>query len=118
MAAAASYVELHAHSAFSFLDGASTPTELAAAAAELGYPAFALTDHDGGWGSMEWVHACKGFGVRGITGTELTVRAGPAGPVTDLESSLGVRYVQLTIIVEDATGYRYLWRLITAPHCH
>ena len=68
------YVELHAHSAFSFLDGASTPTELAAAAAALGYPALALTDHDGVWGSMEFAHACKGLGVRPITGAELTVR--------------------------------------------
>src|SRR6266536_2222059 len=41
------YVELHAHSAYSFLDGASQPEELAARAAELGYEALALTDHDG-----------------------------------------------------------------------
>ena len=67
------YVELHCHSAFSFLDGASTPTELAAAAAELGYPALALTDHDGVWGSMEFAHACRALGVRPITGAELTV---------------------------------------------
>ena len=40
------YVELHCHSAFSFLDGASHPEELVARAAELGYPALALTDHD------------------------------------------------------------------------
>ena len=59
MAPGAPYVELHAHSAFSFLDGASTPAELAGAAAQLGYPAFALTDHDGIWGSMEFVQACK-----------------------------------------------------------
>ena len=70
----APYIELHAHSAFSFLDGASTPTELAAAAAELGYPALALTDHDGIWGSMEFAHACQGLGVRPITGAELTVQ--------------------------------------------
>jgi len=75
------YVELHAHSAFSFLDGASTPLELAAAAAAQGYPAFALTDHDGLWGSMEFAHACRGFGTRAIAGAELTVRSGPAGPV-------------------------------------
>ena len=56
------YVELHAHSAFSFLDGASLPDELAAAAAELGYPALALTDHDGVWGSLEFAQACKGSG--------------------------------------------------------
>ncbi|HEY2938033.1 MAG TPA: PHP domain-containing protein, partial [Gaiellaceae bacterium] len=47
----APYVELHAHSAYSFLDGASQPEELATAAAELGHTALALTDHDGVYGS-------------------------------------------------------------------
>ena len=58
------YVELHAHSAYSFLDGASLPEELAARAAELGYDALALTDHDGVYGSLEFAHAAKHFGVR------------------------------------------------------
>src|ERR1700710_765698 len=62
------YVELHAHSAFSFLDGASTPLELASRAAGLGYPAFSLTDHDGVWGSLEFAPAFKGVGVLPITG--------------------------------------------------
>ena len=62
------YVELHAHSAYSFLDGASLPEELAARAAELGYDAFALTDHDGVYGSLEFAHAAKHFGLRAITG--------------------------------------------------
>ncbi len=99
------YVELHAHSAFSFLDGASAPMELAAAAAAQGYPAFALTDHDGVWGSMEFAHACKGFGVRPITGAELTVREGE-------------RHFHLTLLVEDETGYRNLCRLLTLAHAH
>jgi error-prone DNA polymerase len=98
------YVELHAHSAFSFLDGASTPLELAAAAAAQGYPAFALTDHDGLWGSMEFAHACKGFGVRPITGAELTVRAGGDSHVT--------------LLAETAAGYRNLCRLLTLAHAH
>jgi hypothetical protein len=51
------YVELHAHSAYSFLDGASLPEELAARAAELGYDVLALTDHDGVYGSLEFAHA-------------------------------------------------------------
>nr|MBA3841536.1 PHP domain-containing protein [Actinomycetota bacterium] len=50
----APYAELHAHSAYSFLDGASLPEELAARAAELGYESFALTDHDGVYGSLEF----------------------------------------------------------------
>ena len=73
-ATAAIYVELHCHSAYSFLDGASSPEELAHAAAELGYEALALTDHDGVWGAMEFAQACKGLGVRPITGAELTAR--------------------------------------------
>jgi error-prone DNA polymerase len=107
--AGAPYIELHAHSAFSFLDGASTPMELAAAAAELGYLAFALTDHDGVWGSMEFAHACRGFGIRAITGAELTVRVGPAtGPAG--------RNAHITLLCESAVGYRNLCRLLTAAH--
>ena len=51
---AAPYVELHAHSAFSFLDGASAPEELAEQAAALGHPALALTDHawESAYGSL------------------------------------------------------------------
>jgi error-prone DNA polymerase len=108
------YVELHAHSAFSFLDGASTPMELAAAAAAQGYPAFALTDHDGVWGSMEFAHACKGFGARPITGTELTVAVGPWA----LSSPPAGETAHLTLLVEDETGYRNLCRLLTAAHSH
>jgi error-prone DNA polymerase len=101
-ASAPPYVELHSHSAFSFLDGASDPAELAATAASLGYPALALTDHDGLWGSMEFAHACKGFGVRPITGAEVTV--------TTAET------FHLTLLVENAAGYRNLCRILTLAH--
>ena len=80
MGTRARYVELHAHSAYSFLDGASTPMEMAATAAAHGYPAMALTDHDGVWGSMEFAQACKGLGIKAITGTELTVALSAEGP--------------------------------------
>jgi error-prone DNA polymerase len=99
------YVELHCHSAYSFLDGASTPAELAAAAAERSYPALAITDHDGLWGAMEFAHACSGFGVRPITGAEMTV-----------EDPSGGDEFHLTLLVEDATGYRNLCRLVTEAH--
>ena len=81
------YVELHCHSSYSFLDGASLPEELAARAAELGYPALALTDHDGVYGSLEFAHAAKDLGVRPITGAEVTLSGearrspGGAGPI-------------------------------------
>jgi error-prone DNA polymerase len=99
------YIELHAHSAFSFLDGASTPMELAAAAEAHGYAALALTDHDGIWGSREFAEACEGFELRPITGSELTI-----GSADD-------RF-HLTLLVEDTGGYRNLCRLLTATHSH
>ncbi|MGI9019083.1 MAG: DNA polymerase III subunit alpha [Solirubrobacterales bacterium] len=98
------YVELHAHSAFSFGDGASLADELALAAAEAGQEAIALTDHDGVWGSMEFAQACRSQGVRPITGAELTVTDGCAEPF------------HLTLLVSDATGYRNLCRLVTEAH--
>src|SRR5947207_4469459 len=94
------YVELHAHSAYSFLDGASLPEELAARAAELGYEALALTDHDGVYGSLEFAHMAKGFGVRPITGAEVSLTDGS----------------HATLLVENAAGYANLCRLLTAAH--
>src|SRR5437773_2863650 len=94
------YVELHAHSAYSFLDGASLPEELAAQAAELGYEALALTDHDGVYGSLEFAHAARAFGVRPITGAEVTL--------SDRS--------HVTLLVESAAGYSNLCRLLTACH--
>jgi error-prone DNA polymerase len=96
------YVELHAHSAYSFLDGASQPEELAARAAELGYEALALTDHDGVYGSLEFAYAAKQFGLRPITGVEVTLAD---------ES-------HVTLLVESARGYSNLCRLLTAAHAH
>jgi error-prone DNA polymerase len=96
------YVELHAHSAYSFLDGASLPEELAVRAAELGYEALALTDHDGVFGSLEFAHAAKAFGVRPVTGTEVTLADGS----------------HVTLLVENQRGYANLCRLLTAAHAH
>jgi len=96
------YVELHAHSAYSFLDGASQPEELAAQAAELGYETLALTDHDGVYGSLEFAHAAKHFGVRPITGAEVTLADGS----------------HVTLLVESQSGYANLCRLLTAAHAH
>src|SRR3712207_2760347 len=95
-----SYVELHCHSAYSFLDGASLPEELAVRAAELGYEALALTDHDGVYGSLEFAQAAKAFGVRAITGAEVTLACG----------------AHVTLLVETPAGYANLCRLLTAAH--
>src|SRR3982750_3306794 len=96
------YVELHSHSAYSFLAGASQPGEPAARAAELGYEALALTDHDGVYGSLEFAHAAKPFGVRPITGAEIPLPDGS----------------HVTLLVETQTGYSNLCRLLTAAHAH
>jgi error-prone DNA polymerase len=116
------YVELHAHSAFSFLDGASTPLELAYAAEAHGYSALALTDHDGVWGSREYAESCIGLDLRPITGTELTVRLPADGPecrrIGDGSAHRPPEDVHLTLLVETAAGYRNLCRLLTAAHAH
>src|SRR5438067_4855978 len=94
------YVELHCHTAFSFLDGASHPVELAATAAEQGHEAIGVVDHDGLYGAMELAQATKPLGVRTIVGSELTLDDGH----------------HLTLLCEDRTGYGNLCRLITLAH--
>src|SRR5438552_13894938 len=94
------YVELHAHSAYSFLDGASLPEELAARAAELGYDALALTDHDGVYGSLEFANAAKHFGLRAITGAEVSLAGG----------------AHVTLLCESQRGYGNLCRILTDGH--
>jgi len=96
------YTELHCHSAYSFLDGASLPEELAAMALELGHQALALTDHDGVYGSMEFAHAARGLGLRPIHGAELSL--------TDSR--------HLTLLVASERGWRNLCRLLTLAHAH
>src|SRR5512139_4065359 len=73
------YTELHAASAFSFLEGASLPEALVDRAAELGYPALALLDRDGVYGAPRFYKAATAAGIRPIVGCELTMGAGGAG---------------------------------------
>jgi error-prone DNA polymerase len=94
------YVELHCHSAYSFLDGVSLPQELAYRAADLGYTSLALTDHNSVSGSMELAQAASDAGVRAIHGAEI-----------DLDDGR-----HLTLLVRDAPGWSNLCRIITAAH--
>src|SRR5690349_2600496 len=96
------YVELHCHSAFSFLDGASLPDELVASALELGYEALALTDHNSVSGSMEFAVCAGALGLRAIHGTEL-----------DLDDGR-----HLTLLVENARGWSNLCRVVARAHAH
>ncbi|NCG32099.1 MAG: PHP domain-containing protein, partial [Proteobacteria bacterium] len=104
------YVELHCHSGFSFLDGASHPEELAVRAAEFGYPALALTDHNGLYGSMEFAHAARRVNVQPITGAEVTLRDCFPG----VEEPEGGHHV--TLLAETPQGYANLCRLLTEAH--
>ena len=94
------YAELHCHSAFSFLDGASLPEQLALTAANLGFRALALTDHNGLYGSMAFAQEAKQLGLQAITGAELTLLDGS----------------HVTLLAETAPGYANLCRLITEAH--
>jgi error-prone DNA polymerase len=91
------YVELHARSAFSFLEGASVPEELVGRCAELNMPAMALLDRDGVYGAPRFHMAAKKAGIHAHVGAEVTA--------TD-----GSRY---TLLVETRAGYQNLCRLIT-----
>ena len=104
------YVELHCHSGFSFLDGASHPQELAVRAVELGYPALALTDHNGLYGSMEFAHAAKRANLQPITEAEVTLRECFPG----FEEPEHGHHV--TLLAETPQGYANLCRLLTETH--
>jgi error-prone DNA polymerase len=104
------YVELHSHSGFSFLDGASHPEELVMRAVELGYPALALTDHNGLYGAMEFAQAARNSGIQPITGAEITLR----DCFSDMQDP-GVGH-HVTLLAETPTGYANLCRLITEAH--
>jgi error-prone DNA polymerase len=96
------YAELHCHSAFSFLDGASLPDELVPTALSLGYGALALTDHNTVSGSMEFAVSARALGLRPIHGAEV-----------DLDDGR-----HLTLLVRDARGWSNLCRILTRAHAH
>src|SRR3954466_11768164 len=96
------YVELHAASAFSFLDGASLPEALIDRAAALGYPALALLDRDGVYGAPRFHLAASRAGIKAIVGAELTMAMGT-----------GTSVFRLPILIESREGYRNLCRLVT-----
>src|SRR5271165_6230592 len=91
------YTELHARSAFSFLEGSSTPEELAARCAELGMSSMALLDRDGVSGLPRFHQAAKKLGIRSHLGAEVTCTDGHRYP----------------LLAESRKGYQNLCRLIT-----
>lgn len=90
------YIELHCHSAFSLLDGATLPEDLLARAFDLGMPALALTDHDALYGAPRFARAAEALGIRPVFGAELTTDRG-----------------HLTLLAADSAGWANLSQLIT-----
>ncbi len=98
------YVELHARSAFSFLEGACVPEELVSACSRMDSSAMALLDRDGVYSAARFHMAAKKCGLRAHIGAELTVDFGTAGnPI----------HVSVPLLVKTRKGYQNLCRLIT-----
>lgn len=100
------YAELHAHSAFSFLDGASLPEEMAQEAARLDLKALAITDHNGFYGVVRFAEAAKELGLSTVFGAELSL--GGQGNTEDA--------VHLLVLARGQEGYRRLSRQMAAAH--
>ncbi|MBV9350290.1 MAG: PHP domain-containing protein, partial [Mycobacterium sp.] len=104
------YAELHAHSAYSFLDGASTPEELVEEAARLDLQAIALTDHNGLYGAVRFAEAAAELDVRTVFGAELSLGSGAR---TDEPDPPGPH---LLVLARGPEGYRRLSRQLAAAH--
>lgn len=123
---AASYVELHCHSCFSFREGASTPLELILTARELGYDALALTDHDALAGAMIFAQEARDWDLKAIIGAETTllgrekqdVRSETEDGRWKLEDGSRDRTnaSHITLLAETPRGYANISRLISHAH--
>jgi error-prone DNA polymerase len=100
------YAELHCHSNFSFLDGASHPEELAEEAARLGLEALAVTDHDGFYGVVRFAEAARAVGLPTVFGAELTLD----GPVLPPMGEPDPPGEHLVLLARDPAGYATLAR--------
>ncbi len=108
------YAELHCHSSFSFLDGASHPEELVAEASRLGLGALALTDHEGLYGVVRFFEAAREAGLPTVYGTEVALAGGgPAAPRTRVPDPAGSH---LVLLARDPEGYTRLARALSEAH--
>jgi error-prone DNA polymerase len=101
------YVELHARSAFSFLEGASVPEELIAAGLEFQMPAMALLDRDGVYGAPRFHFAAKKNDIKAHIGAEISVQLPP------LSAGDSKSVCSIPVLVKTRQGYQNLCRLIT-----
>ncbi len=110
---AAPYAELHCHSHFSFLDGASSPEELVEEAVRLGLQALALTDRNGFYGVVRFAEAARALGLPTVFGAELTL-VEPGSGSGEAGSLFGDDHTrQLVVVARDPDGYALLGRAIS-----
>ena len=111
MGEGALYAELHCHSNFSFLDGASHPEELVEEAARLGLSALALTDHDGMYGVVRFAEAAGSASLATVFGAEVTLGlTRPQAGVADPEGT------HLVVLARGPTGYARLCKALSVAH--
>jgi error-prone DNA polymerase len=103
------YAELHCHTNFSFLDGASHPEELAEEAVRLGLEALAVTDHDGCYGVVRFAEAARALGLPTVFGSELTLGR-TAVTMGDADPGAGTDERHLLVLARDPQGYANLAR--------
>ena len=112
------YAELHAHSSFSWLDGASSPEEMAEEATRLGVSALALTDHDGMYAAPRFAAAAEALGVATIFGAELSVDSPAARSSSERMVAARVGMPDppgrhLVVLARNPEGYAALCRVIS-----
>ena len=115
------YIELHARSAFSFLEGASVPEELIAACITHDMPAMALLDRDGVYGAPRFYLAAKKVGIKAHIGAEITVKV--QRPISNVQCrrqdfglwtlDFGQSVITIPVLARSRIGYQNLCRLIT-----
>ena len=105
------YAELHAHSAFSFLDGANQPEELVVEASRLGLEALAITDHDGLYGVVRFAEAARTLSLPTVIGAELTMDA-----TERATGQMDPPGTHLLALARGPQGYRSLSRAIAEAH--
>jgi error-prone DNA polymerase len=110
------YVELHARSAFSFLEGASLPEAMTQQAANLELPGLAILDRDGLYGAPRLYTTAKKLGLRSHVGAEVSVEGfgHQLQPPAWQPHSMPIRPVRLALLCESQTGYRNLSMLISS----
>ena len=107
----ADLVHLHVHSDFSLLDGLGKVKDLAQAAADMGMPALALTDHGVMFGTLHFYHAAKDAGIKPIIGCEIYIAP---RRMVDKDPKLDTRPYHLVLLAETQAGYHNLIRIATA----